>query len=39
LREVTGSIMAKVDAPQVYLTFAALEWLVFSEPKASAASA
>ena len=27
LREVTGSIMAKVDAPQVYLTFAALEWL------------
>jgi hypothetical protein len=39
LREITGSVMAKIDAPQVYLTFAALEWLVFSEPKASAASA
>jgi hypothetical protein len=39
LREITGSVMAKMDAPQVYLTFAALEWLVFSEPKASAASA
>jgi hypothetical protein len=39
LREITGSVMAKMDAPQVYLTFAALEWLVLSEPKASAASA
>jgi len=39
LREITGSVMAKMDAPQVYLTFASLEWLVFSEPKASAASA
>lgn len=39
LREITGSIMAKMDAPHVYLTFASLEWLVFSEPKASAASA
>jgi hypothetical protein len=39
LREITGSVMAKMDAPQVYLTFASLEWLVFSEQKASAASA
>jgi hypothetical protein len=39
LREITGTVMAKMDSPQVYLTFAALEWLVFSEPKASAASA
>ena len=39
LREITGSAMAKMDAPNVYLTFATLEWLVFSEPKTSAASA
>lgn len=39
LREITGSAMASIDAPRVYLTFANLEWLVFSEPKASAASA
>ena len=39
LREITGSVMAKMDAPKVYLTFSTLEWLVFSEPKTSAASA
>ena len=39
LREITGSAMAKIDAPTVYLPFSSLEWLVFSEPKASAASA
>jgi len=39
LREITGSAMASMDAPNVYLPFAMLEWLVFSEPKASAASA
>ncbi|MGD1082820.1 MAG: hypothetical protein ABR881_31275 [Candidatus Sulfotelmatobacter sp.] len=38
LREITGSVMAKMDAPNVYLTFSTLEWLVFSEPKTSAAS-
>ena len=39
LREITGSAMASMNAPGIYLTFANLEWLVFSEPKASAASA
>jgi hypothetical protein len=39
LREITGSAMAKIDAPNVYLPFSSLEWLVFSEPKTSAASA
>jgi len=39
LREITGSAMASLDAPAVYLTFSNLQWLVFSEPKASAASA
>jgi hypothetical protein len=39
LREITGSAMAKIDAPNVYLPFSSLEWLVFSEPKAAAASA
>jgi hypothetical protein len=39
LRETTGSAMANLDAPSVYLTFASLEWLVSSEPKAAAASA
>jgi hypothetical protein len=39
LREITGSVMAKMDAPNVYLTFSTLEWLAFSEPKTSAASA
>jgi len=39
LREITGSAMASMDAPNVYLPFSCLEWLVFSEPKASAASA
>jgi hypothetical protein len=39
LREITGSAMASMDAPQVYLPYTSLEWLVFSEAKASAASA
>jgi hypothetical protein len=39
LREITGSTMVSMDAPTVYLPFSSLEWLVFSEPKASAASA
>jgi hypothetical protein len=39
LRESTGSVMANVDAPSLYLPFASLEWLVFSAPKASAAFA
>jgi len=39
LRELTGTAMNNMDAPSVYLTFASLEWLVFSEPKAAAASA
>jgi hypothetical protein len=39
LRESTGSIMANIDAPSLYLPFSSLEWLVFSAPKASAASA
>jgi len=39
LRESTGSAMAAIDAPGVYLTFASLEWLVSSWAKAAAASA
>ena len=39
LREVTGGAMASMDAPSVYLPFAKLEWLIFSQPKAAAASA
>jgi hypothetical protein len=39
LREITGGAMAGMDAPNVYLPFSTLEWLVTSEPKASAASA
>ena len=39
LREITGTAMASMDAPCVYLPFSTMEWLVFSEPKASAASA
>jgi hypothetical protein len=39
LRESTGSIMANIDAPSLYLPFSSLEWLVFSAPKAAAASA
>jgi hypothetical protein len=39
LRETTGTAMAAMDAPSVYLTFASLEWLVSSQPKAAAASA
>jgi hypothetical protein len=39
LRETTGNAMASIDAPSVYLPFSILEWLVFSEPQASAASA
>jgi hypothetical protein len=39
LRETTGSAMANMDAPSVYLTFASLEWLVSSQPKAAVASA
>ena len=38
MREITGSAMADMDAPAVYLPFSTLEWLVTSEPKASAAS-
>jgi hypothetical protein len=44
LRETTGSIMADMHAPSVYLPFSKLEWLVSSEseaakPKAAAAHA
>ena len=39
LREMTGTAMADMDAPSVYLSFSNLEWLVFSEPKAAAAHA
>lgn len=39
LRESTGSLMADMDNAGVYLPFAALEWLVFSQMKAAAASA
>jgi len=39
LRESTGSLMANMDAPSVYLPFSTLEWMVYSEPKAAAASA
>jgi hypothetical protein len=38
LREVTGTLMNNMDAPTVYLPFSKLEWLVSSQPKASAAS-
>jgi hypothetical protein len=31
--------MTGIDAPNVYLPFSSLEWMVFSEPKAAAASA
>ena len=42
LRETTGSIIADMQAPSVYLPFSRLEWLVSSEgeaakPKAAAA--
>jgi hypothetical protein len=39
LREITGSAMAEMDSPSVYLPFSTLEWLISSEPKAAAASA
>jgi len=39
LREITGNIMANLDAPQVYLPYSSIQWLVFSEAKAAAASA
>jgi hypothetical protein len=39
LRETTGSLMTSMDAPTVYLPFSTLEWLVFSQAKAAAASA
>lgn len=39
LREITGSIMANMDAPHVYMPYSTLEWLVFSQAKAAAASA
>ena len=38
LKELTGSAMANIDAPSMYLTFVSLEWLVFSDPKAAGAS-
>jgi len=39
LRELSGSAMANMDAPSIYLPFSTLEWLVCSEAKAAAASA
>ena len=39
MREITGSAMADMDEPSVYLPFSTLEWLITSEPKATAASA
>jgi len=39
LRELTGNAMANMDAPDIYLPFSKLEWLVTSQPKAAAASA
>jgi len=39
LREITGSALASLDAPNVYLPFSTLEWLVFSEANTAAASA
>ena len=39
LRELTGSAMADLDAPGVYLPFSKLEWLICSQSKAAAASA
>lgn len=39
LREVTGTAMVDMDAPNVYLPFSMLEWMVFSEAKAAAAHA
>ena len=39
LRESTGSLMANMDAPSVYLPFSTLEWLVYSDTKAVGASA
>ena len=39
LRETTGSTMASMDSPSVYLTFASLEWLVSNQLKAAAAAA
>jgi hypothetical protein len=38
LRETTGTLMAGMDAPGIYLPFSKLEWLVSSESKAAAAS-
>ena len=38
LRESTGSLMANMDSPSVYLPFSTLEWMVFSEVKAAAAT-
>jgi hypothetical protein len=39
LREITGSALASLEAPNVYLPFSTLEWLVFSDSNAAAASA
>jgi hypothetical protein len=39
LQEMTGMAMANMDAPTIYLTFAKVEWLVFSDAKAATASA
>ena len=39
MREITGTAMAEMEAPSVYLPFSTLEWLITSEPKASAATA
>ena len=38
LREVTGTAMANLDSPSVYLPFSTLEWMVSSAPKAAAAT-
>jgi hypothetical protein len=38
LREITGSALNGLDAPNVYLPFSTLEWLVFSEAKSATAS-
>ena len=39
MREITGSAMAEMESPSVYLPFSTLEWLITSEPKATAATA
>jgi len=38
LRELTGTLMAGIDAPSIYIPYSKLEWLVTSQSKAAAAS-